>query len=120
MKTYITITILTFMLTILSFSSKDSTTNIENIDKPNYRDSLSLIKSNRDSLLLDMQKDIDSFKISVDSIVSISKEYNKELNQILIQKQTENTAISEVVTDTIKTVKKKKTWIKRTIDKIKN
>jgi hypothetical protein len=122
MKTYITITIITFLLTILSFSSKDSISESQSISKSNYKDSLNLIKLNHDSLLLDVQKDIDSFKMFADSVLEVSIKYDKQLDKILSVKQAEYIDTSQIVIDTIanNVKKKKKTWIKRTIDKIKN
>jgi hypothetical protein len=122
MKTYITITIITFLLTILSFLSKDSISESQSISKSNYKDSLNLIKLNHDSLLLDVQKDIDSFKMFADSVLEVSIKYDKQLEKILSVKQAEYIDTSQIVIDTIanNVKKKKKTWIKRIIDKIKN
>lgn len=122
MKTYITITIITFLLTILSFSSKDSISESQSISKSNYKDSLNLIKLNHDSLLLDVQKDIDSFKMFADSVLEVSIKYDKQLDKILSVKQAEYIDTSQIVIDTIanNVKKKKKGWLKRTIDKIKN
>ena len=122
MKTYITITIIIFLLIILSFSSKDSISESQSISKSNYKDSLNLIKLNHDSLLLDVQKDIDSFKMFADSVLEVSIKYDKQLDKILSVKQAEYIDTSQIVIDTIanNVKKKKKTWIKRTIDKIKN
>lgn len=122
MKTYITITIITFLLTILSFSSKDSISESQSISKSNYKDSLNLIKLNHDSLLLDVQKDIDSFKMFADSVLEVSIKYDKQLDKILSVKQVQHIDTPQIIIDTIvnNVKKKKKTWIKRTIDKIKN
>lgn len=110
MKTYIFYLLIPIALVLFSQTTPKKEIAVKKVQTYNI-DSL---KRENESIKQQIIKDTKVFKIQVDSVKEITKTYMLELKNIKID------TISIPVDTLTETNKKKKTWLKRAIDKIKN
>lgn len=112
MKAYLILLVLPIFFMMFSVDSTN----------PNFPAGVSIHKYNIDSLSKENDSikhqifnDIELFKNNVDSINTITKNYIAELSLL-----DSDVTIDTIKTDSVVIEKKKKGWVKRTLDKIKN
>lgn len=110
MKTYIIYLLIPIALVLFSQTSPKT----EVVGKKVQTYNIDSLKRENDSIKQQITKDTKVFKIQVDSTKKIIETYMLELKNIKID--TTSTPIDTL----IETDKKKKNWLKRTIDRIKN
>lgn len=111
MKTYIIYLLIPIALVLFSQTTPKEEVAVKKVQTYNID---SLIKEN-EVIKQQISKDTKVFKMQVDSINKITETYILELKNIKI-----DTTFVPVDTLDKDTVKKKKGWIRRTIDKIRN
>ena len=111
MKTYLLYLLIPIALVLFSQTSPKKEIAVKKIQTYNI-DSL---KRESDSIKQEIVKDINFFKHEVDSIDTITKALIEETKHL----KKDTLVVTETV-DSISVAPKKKGWIRKTIDKIKN